>query len=622
MRRNSLVIIFNYLSQNIMKKIKLLSLVLSLLLFSVLANSKELVTDTVFNRSIHENDFAFGADVSWLSQQESWGTIYRDRKGRARDLMDILKEEGVNTLCFRVWVNPSGGWSGKDDVVRLCERAHKKGFKLLVGFHYSDTWADSGNQGKPASWANHTTDQLIKDVYDHTFDVLSTLKQKGIVPEWVKIGNETKYGMLWNDGKTKSTLGYDNFVRMIDSGCDAVHAVDSTIKTIVHLPEGHNWSLFKSMFDQLKMRNCKYDIIGLSAYPRWSHLEGPEMIRQTLDNIKNIKQRYGKDVMVVETGHYNDRPLESNQFLADFMKELIDNKVLGCCYWEPEAMSGYNLGAWDPATHQASIAMDAYLGVRYAEVDHLMNVEVKTPECFSLLEDTCNVNVSIKASHVRNRISKIQLFLDKQNIGTLTTSPYDTTLLVVNRGLHTFFAQAIDTDGKQQMSDTIMMIAGPCVHFQSCIMNDSSQNPKLQWHLNFPDSGLYQFVFKYQAPTYRLAKIFANDNKSYFPFLSSDSLALSSKNITVGAGDVCISLEAISAAGLPNISALYIVPLSGDAKPLEADETAVRLLSYAKTAKTEFFSPSGIQLSHSAKGLNIVIYNNRNNKVTRKVVFK
>lgn len=35
--------------------------------------------------------------------------------------MDILKDDfGINALRFRVWINPSGGWSGKNDKEGLC----------------------------------------------------------------------------------------------------------------------------------------------------------------------------------------------------------------------------------------------------------------------------------------------------------------------------------------------------------------------------------------------------------------------------------------------------------------------------------------------------------------------
>ena len=46
------------------------------------------------------------------------------------------------------------------------------------------------------------------------------------------------------------------------------------------------------MFDALKSRGVKWDIIGMSAYPRWSHLDGPTMITQVMANIKDLKKRY------------------------------------------------------------------------------------------------------------------------------------------------------------------------------------------------------------------------------------------------------------------------------------------------------------------------------------------
>lgn len=45
------------------------------------------VTDTLFNRSVHEQDFAFGADVSFVPQMEGWGTKWLDKDGRQKDIL-------------------------------------------------------------------------------------------------------------------------------------------------------------------------------------------------------------------------------------------------------------------------------------------------------------------------------------------------------------------------------------------------------------------------------------------------------------------------------------------------------------------------------------------------------
>ncbi len=124
---------------------KILNLILCL--FLIFSNSINAEQIQVFDRSKYEETFGFGADISWLSQQESWKAVYKNRAGKETDLMTILQEEeGINALRFRVWVNPADGWSGKKDVLALCKRAHEKGFQIMIDFHYSDSWADPGKQ--------------------------------------------------------------------------------------------------------------------------------------------------------------------------------------------------------------------------------------------------------------------------------------------------------------------------------------------------------------------------------------------------------------------------------------------------------------------------------------------
>ena len=155
------------------------------------------------------------------------------------------------------------------------------------------------------------------------------------------------------------------FVKFIQSGYDAVKAVDNSIKVIVHLPDGQNNSLYHSIFDNLRKNGAKWDIIGLSAYPRWSHLDKPTMITKVMANIKDLKQRYGIPCIIVETWHYPTKAIERNQYLVDIIDEMIKNGDLGCFYWEPESLYGYELGAWDTKTLKQTVMMDAFLGLRY-----------------------------------------------------------------------------------------------------------------------------------------------------------------------------------------------------------------------------------------------------------------
>lgn len=169
--------------------------------------------------------FAKGADVSWLSEMEYYKWPFYNQNGAKQDLLHILKDHGINSIRLRVWVNPSINFSNKADVVKQAVRAKNMGFRIMIDFHYSDKWADPGQQSKPKAWENKSFNDLMKAVYDHTYDVMNALKSNGVYPEWVQVGNETNDGMLWEDGRASANM--KQFAWLINSGYDAVKAANS-----------------------------------------------------------------------------------------------------------------------------------------------------------------------------------------------------------------------------------------------------------------------------------------------------------------------------------------------------------------------------------------------------------
>ncbi|WP_256009364.1 glycosyl hydrolase 53 family protein [Desertivirga xinjiangensis] len=144
---------------------------------------------------------AKGADISWLTQMEAQNIKFYNSAGVQKDLIPILKEKGMNSIRLRVWVNPVDGWNNMADVLAKAIRAKSNGMRIMIDFHYSDTWADPGDQLKPANWSGQNLAALKASVYNHTYSVLNTLKENQITPEWVQVGNETNNGMLWEEGK-------------------------------------------------------------------------------------------------------------------------------------------------------------------------------------------------------------------------------------------------------------------------------------------------------------------------------------------------------------------------------------------------------------------------------------
>jgi arabinogalactan endo-1,4-beta-galactosidase len=314
--------------------------------------------------------FAKGADIGWLSQMERAGYAFKNDAGQAEDCMQILKDKGINSLRFRVWVNPTNGWCGKKDVANMALRAKNMGFRIMIDFHYSDTWADPSNQTKPAAWATHTIDQLKQDVYDFTYNVLDTLKTLGITPEWVQVGNETNNGMLWPDGKASVSMA--NFAALVSSGYDAVKAVNDTIKVIVHISNGFDNSLFRWIFDGLKSNNAKWDVIGMSLYPSTSNWS--TLTNQCLTNMTDMVSRYGKKIIISEVGMDYTAASTCESFLSDIVNKTKSvSGGLGFFYWEPECYNwqNYQLGAWDPSTQQATVALNAFNNATTSDTLHV-----------------------------------------------------------------------------------------------------------------------------------------------------------------------------------------------------------------------------------------------------------
>ncbi|MYM68359.1 cellulase family glycosylhydrolase [Pseudoduganella sp. FT55W] len=313
--------------------------------------------------------FVKGADIGWLPQMEATGYKFYNKQGKQQDGLQILKDQGINTVRLRVWVNPSddraSGHNSKDENVAMAVRAQKMGMRIMINFHYSDSWADPQQQRKPAGWIGHDFPQLQKDVYAHTYDVMSALKQAGVTPEWVQVGNETRTGMIYPEGHTDN---WPQLAKLINQGYDAVKAVSPSSKVVLHLDRGNDNAWFRTWFDNAKANGARYDVIGVSYYPYW--LDGRPDYTLSIDdlgnNLNDMAARFGKEVMVVEVGGEDSKPQNTYDMLRAVqakVKAVPNHKGLGVIYWEPlgaRSWSHYELSAWGEDGRPTK-AMDAFL---------------------------------------------------------------------------------------------------------------------------------------------------------------------------------------------------------------------------------------------------------------------
>ncbi|MCD7937671.1 MAG: arabinogalactan endo-1,4-beta-galactosidase [Tannerellaceae bacterium] len=308
-----------------------------------------------------DTGFAKGADVGWLTEMEYNGKKFYSSDGREKECMELLKELGMNSIRLRVWVNPSKGWNNSDDVLVKAWRAHNLGMRLMIDFHYSDTWADPGAQSKPAAWEGLTFPDLKTAMYIHTTGVLNRLKEYNIDVEWVQVGNETADGLLWEDGR--ASVNMQNYAELITTGYEAAKSVYPDTKVIVHLDRGNENALYRWNFDGLKNNGGKWDVIGMSLYPEADTWQ--EMNNACLSNIQDMISRYDTEVMICEVGMSWDEPEASKAFLTDLIdkaRNVANEKCLGVFYWEPQAYGnweGYTKGAFDNSG-RPTIALDAF----------------------------------------------------------------------------------------------------------------------------------------------------------------------------------------------------------------------------------------------------------------------
>ncbi len=292
--------------------------------------------------------WASGSDVSWVDQEESSGDKFYNSAGTQTDPFVLLKNLGVNAIRLRVWVNPSGGWCDGADTLYKAKRAIAQGQRVMIDFHYSDSWADPGKQTIPAAWTDHSLTALETDVYQHTYSILNYLKSNGVTVTWVQVGNEINSGLLWPTG---STSNFSNVAALTNQGYAAVKAVFPSAQVIIHLANAYDDATFRWFFDNYKAAGGKWDITGMSHYPstsNWSTLNS-----EAGTTMNDVASRYSKPVMIVETGMDYSQPATAKSMVADIIarnKAVPSSRGLGVFYWEPEAYpswQGYTMGALD-----------------------------------------------------------------------------------------------------------------------------------------------------------------------------------------------------------------------------------------------------------------------------------
>jgi arabinogalactan endo-1,4-beta-galactosidase len=270
---------------------------------------------------------SIGADISFIPQREAMGMKFMEN-GEEKDVMEILKDNGLNYIRLRVFVNPENekgyspgrGFCGLEYTKQMALRTKNAGMKLLLNFHYSDYWADPQQQNKPLAWQDIDFNALKDSVRNYTKRVLLELKAQGTLPDMVQVGNEINHGMLWPDGHIGNL---DNLAELLKAGVEGVKEADPSIIIMMHIALGGQNDESVFWLDNMIAMGVQFDIIGLSYYPQY-HCTLDDLAFNTNDLVK----RYNKDINVVE---YSTLKKEIHEIVFS----LPDDRGEGTFIWEP-----------------------------------------------------------------------------------------------------------------------------------------------------------------------------------------------------------------------------------------------------------------------------------------------
>jgi arabinogalactan endo-1,4-beta-galactosidase len=300
---------------------------------------------------LHAADYAVGADLSFLKQAEDQGKVFEDN-GQPKPGLQIFKDHGYNWIRLRLFHTPTQLPNNLEYTIALAQAAKKLGFKFLLDYHYSDTWADPGKQFIPKAWEGMSHAQLVAAVRDYTRDTIVSFREAGVLPDMVQIGNEITNGTLWPDGRLPAN--WDNFADIMKAGIAGVEAGRgdrARPRVMIHIDKGGDKKATKAFFDKLNSYHVEFDVIGQSYYPWWQG-----SLNDLRENLLFMAGAYKQDIIVVEAAYnwkpaeYRTKPgpfAESPEGQRDFLDELNrvvqaapNGRGIGVFWWEPAVPGG------------------------------------------------------------------------------------------------------------------------------------------------------------------------------------------------------------------------------------------------------------------------------------------
>jgi len=126
--------------------------------------------------------------------------------------LQVFRDSGYNWVRYRLWHTPTWGAQNLDYVIARAKEAKKLGFKFLLNYHYSDTWADPLNQPIPKAWEGMDADKMANALFEYTRDTIIAFRNAGVLPDVnaivMSVANGRGKGVYWWEPGNNGARGF------------------------------------------------------------------------------------------------------------------------------------------------------------------------------------------------------------------------------------------------------------------------------------------------------------------------------------------------------------------------------------------------------------------------------
>lgn len=331
------------------------------------------------NQMPFANPYAFGLDLSFVQNSERRGTKYYDIDGTEKSPWQMFREHGYNWGRLMICNEPSSLGQDLAYVLAGAAKLKENNIHFALDFMMSNGWSNPMTQPTPKEWKEMSHKERVTALYDYVYHVITSLRDAGVMPEIIQVGNEIGNGMLWPDGRVfygderRDESHWKELCEYINAGAKAIRKADTEGKAqiMLHVDFGGDLEMSDIFCSKMEKYHVDYDMIGFSFYP-WSH----GTLMDLRDNLYYTIKKFGKPIMVIETGYYStpsnsferkgyksaypetpEGQMQWFQAVNEIVMAAPDNMGRGVFWWEPMQRGR---GFFDDRTNTAKPIISAF----------------------------------------------------------------------------------------------------------------------------------------------------------------------------------------------------------------------------------------------------------------------